>query len=297
MNLVILAAGMGSRFGGLKQIEKITENGEFIIDFSIYDAIASGFNKVIFIIKEENYNDFKNTIGKRIENKIKVEYVFQNNDNLPKWVNVPVSRIKPFGTAQALLFAKDKVDSEFLIINADDYYGRDAFIEASDFIKNNKNKWGNICYDIGETLSTNGEVKRGICTIKDDYLISLEECVVNYKNDKIIAKPLNSNKSYVLLPTRKVSVNLFIFTKEIFNILETEMELFFKNNKDNLETCEFILTDVINKILKQDNKKIKVINTNSKYFGMTYKEDLIDCKNKIKKYIEEKVYPNNMWDL
>ena len=140
MELVIMAAGMGSRFGGLKQIEPVHSNGEFILDYSIYDAIKCGFDKVVFIIKEENYSLFRDTIGKRIEDAIEVSYVFQKNDNVPKWVNVPNERTKPLGTGHAILCCKDVVKENFLVINADDFYGRDAFLVASQFIKNMKNE-------------------------------------------------------------------------------------------------------------------------------------------------------------
>ena len=174
MTLVILAAGMGSRFGGLKQIEPIDEYGHFIIDYSIYDAIREGFTKVVFIIKRENYDIFRETIGKRIEKKIEVEYVFQEIDNLPEGYSVPEGRIKPWGTAHAILCAKDKVDENFAIINADDFYGRDAYHVISKFMKNN-NTHNNILryamagYKVKNTLTENGSVKRGVCEEENGY--------------------------------------------------------------------------------------------------------------------------------
>ena len=162
MTLVIMAAGMGSRFGGLKQIEAVGPNGEFIIDYSIYDAIKAGFKKVVFIIKEENYEIFKETIGKRISNHIKVEYVFQNNNNVP--VSIPNERVKPLGTAHAILCCKDVVNENFAIINADDFYGRDSYLKVKDFISNNKNdnEFTLIGYNAIDTITNNGSVKRKI---------------------------------------------------------------------------------------------------------------------------------------
>jgi len=172
MTLVIMAAGMGSRFGGLKQIEPMNDNGEFIIDYSIYDAIKSGFNKVVFIIKKENYDIFKETIGKRIENQIKVEYIFQELDKLPEGFECPNDRVKPWGTAHAILCAKDAVNEPFMVINADDFYGRESFAIGTDFMKNineksNKMKSAIVGYKLLNTVTENGSVKRGICEVKD----------------------------------------------------------------------------------------------------------------------------------
>jgi NDP-sugar pyrophosphorylase family protein len=162
ITLVILAAGMGSRFGGLKQMEPIGPTGQFIIDYSVYDAIKAGFNKVVFIIKEENYDAFKETIGSRVEPYIKVEYCFQKNDNIPEGYKLPEDRVKPLGTAHALYCAKDKVNENFAIISADDFFGYDAFKKAADFLKEN-NDFCVIGYKIGDTLSDKGAVKRGVC--------------------------------------------------------------------------------------------------------------------------------------
>ena len=180
ITLMVLAAGMGSRFGGLKQIEPFGPNGEFIIDYSVYDAIKAGFNKVVFIIKKENYELFKETIGKRIEKYIKVEYAFQEINNIPSGYNLPHDRVKPLGTAQAVLCAKDCVHEPFAMINADDFYGRDAFTMASKFLKDEITDidFGNVCFKVANTLTDNGEVKRGVCTAQDGLLISLKECRV-----------------------------------------------------------------------------------------------------------------------
>ena len=221
MTLVILAAGMGSRFGGLKQIEPIDGYGHFIIDYSIYDAIREGFTKVVFIIKRENYDIFRETIGKRIEKKIEVEYVFQEIDNLPEGYSVPEGRIKPWGTAHAILCAKDKVDENFAIINADDFYGRDAYHVISKFMKNN-NTHDNILryamagYKVKNTLTENGSVKRGVCEEENGYLTNIIECKVEKVDSEIIATPLEGGNSFKVLEDAPVSMNMFAFTKDIF---------------------------------------------------------------------------------
>ena len=190
--LLIMAAGMGSRFGGLKQIEPIGPNQEFLIDYSIYDAIIAGFNKVVFIIKKENYDIFRETIGKRVEPHIKTEYVFQTNDNIPlKYQEKLKDREKPLGTAHAIYCAKDKINEPFAIINADDFYGRDAYIKAANSLdKIDDDNYGLIAYKLGNTLTPNGSAKRGVCKIDDNNnLISLTESNVILKGDLVEVSP------------------------------------------------------------------------------------------------------------
>ena len=198
--LLIMAAGMGSRFGGLKQIEPIGENGEFLIDYSIYDAIIAGYTKVVFIIKEENYDIFRETVGKRIENKIKVEYAFQKLEDLPNGFELPKDRTKPWGTSHAILSAKNLINEQFTIINADDFYGRDAFLVASKFIDLNSNDYlfSVTGYMIKNVLSKNGAVKRGVCIEKNGLLEKLIESSVVVENNNIIASPLDGSSSFKL---------------------------------------------------------------------------------------------------
>lgn len=198
MDLVIMAAGMGSRFGGVKQIEAMGPNGEFLIDYSIYDAIKYGFDRVVFIIKRENFEIFKSTIGKRVEDKIEVVYVFQEADNIPQ--NIDFTREKPWGTAHAIYCCKDVVKNNFAIINADDFYGADAYYKASSFLKNNKDfkTFGMIGYKVMNTLTENGAVKRGICQEKDGYLTSLIESNVLMNNGVIEARPLDGSPAFTV---------------------------------------------------------------------------------------------------
>ena len=294
LTLVILAAGMGSRFGGLKQIEGIGPNDEFIIDYSVYDAIEAGFNKVVFIIKEENYEVFKETIGKRVEPYIKVEYAFQKNDNLKEF-NIPEDRQKPFGTAHALLCAKEYVNENFAIISADDFYGKDAFKKCAEHLKNS-NDFCVIGYKVGETLSDKGAVKRGICMEKDGYLTDVIESKVEKSGNVVKCEPLNGRPTLIVNNDHPVSMIMFGLTPTIFSIIENQMSDFFKTNKDDLSTCEFLLPDVLDKAIKTGEVKIKVVPTTAVWHGITYREDLDNMKNSINMLIESGDYNKNLWE-
>ena len=199
LTLLIMAAGMGSRFGGLKQIEPFGPNGEFIIDYSIYDAIKAGFNKVVFIIKEENYDIFRETVGKRIEDKINVEYAFQRLEDIPEEFTLPEERIKPLGTGQAILSSKNVIHENFAVINSDDFYGRDAFLVAANFLKNtDSNTYGMVGYKVVNTLTENGSVKRGVCEADNDYLTKIIESSIIKENGVITASPLDDSPSFIM---------------------------------------------------------------------------------------------------
>lgn len=297
MELVIMAAGMGSRFGGLKQIEPVHSNGEFILDYSIYDAIKCGFDKVVFIIKEENYSLFRDTIGKRIEDAIEVSYVFQKNDNVPKWVKLPNERTKPLGTGHAILCCKDVVKENFLVINADDFYGRDAFLLASQFIKNmkNENEFAMVGYKVGNTLTENGSVKRGVCESENGFLSKLTESTVSIENGKIICKPLNGSSEFEAYDDTLVSMNMFIFTPKIFDYLEEDFVKFFKDNESDLSKCEYLIPDVVFDLIKRKLVTVSVLKTDAVWQGITYKEDkdaLVDGLNKL---VNDNVYPDKLW--
>lgn len=295
LTLLVLAAGMGSRFGGLKQIEPVGPNGEFIIDYSIKDAIIAGFTKVVFVIKEENYEIFKNTIGKRIEDKIKVEYVFQKITDVPEGVVIPETRVKPLGTAQAVYAARDVIHENFAIINADDFYGRDGYIKAAEFLKNCEyDEYANVAYQTGNTLTENGSVKRGVIEAENGYITRIVESSIETVDGKIIASPLNGESSFEVSFDSPVSMNLLCFTPKIFEYLKTNIKEFFINN-DNLDTCEYFIPVVAFLSAKENGKPIKLIKTTSKYYGMTYREDLEDLKNGILKEIENGTYENNLW--
>ncbi len=300
LTLVILAAGMGSRFGGLKQVEPMGPNGEFIIDYSIYDAKKAGFNKVVFIIKEENFKIFKETIGSRVEPYIKVEYVFQNNNNLPSGFNYPKDRVKPYGTGHAILCAKDKVHENFAIISADDFFGYDAFKKASDYLKDNSD-FCVIGYKAGDTLSETGSVKRGVCMEKDGYLESVIESKVTRNGDLIHCEPLDGREAYDVSFDHPVSMLMFGLTPYIFEELERQIVTFFENNKDNMDTCEFLLPDVLDEMIKSGKIRVKVLPTTAKWLGVTYKDDTANVRDNIKKLVKTEdnptgIYPEHLWN-
>ncbi|MDD6301973.1 MAG: sugar phosphate nucleotidyltransferase [Bacillales bacterium] len=302
MDLVILAAGMGSRFGGLKQIEPIDKYGNFIIDYSIFDAKRAGFNRVIFIIKEENYHIFKETIGKRVEDKIETLYAFQKLDLLPEGYHIPSDRVKPLGTAQAILAAKDLVSDKFIIINADDYYGVDAFKVAADYLsslpKGASSKYANVAYNVANTMTENGSVKRGVLVFDDkknlQYLI---ESKIEKVDGKIHMRPLdNEDDDRVISKDTLVSMNMFCFTKDIMNYIEDNFVPFMEENKNNLDKCEYLIPTLVSSLIAKNEVSVRVLGTEAVWYGITYREDKEDVVNSLRKLMDEKVYPEGIWE-
>lgn len=297
VTLLILAAGMGSRYGGLKQIDPVGPNNEIIIDYSIYDAIIAGFTKVVVIIKPENLEDFKECIGKYFENKIKVEYVFQDLEEAKRKYNLPENRVKPLGTTHAVLCAKDAIKDPFVIINADDFYGRNAYIDAINFLKDNDyNANGAILYKVENTLSEHGAVKRGVCNIESDILTKAIESSIEKKENKIIASPLSGQEPFEIDSNQPVSMSMFVLLPSIFPLLEEEFNKFLENST-NLEKDEALLIDALENLIATEQIKIKTRITDSKWIGMTYKEDKQLVADSINKLIEDRVYPNSLRDL
>lgn len=300
LTLVIMAAGLGSRFGGLKQIEPIGEHGEFIIDYSVYDAIKAGFKKVVFIIKEENYEVFKSTIGKKIEDKIKVEYAFQKMDDVVDGMVVPSDRVKPLGTGHAIYAARDYIDGNFAVINADDFYGRDAFFKVANFLKKhhgkNPEEYVLVGYHAGNTITSNGSVKRGVCKLDGNYLEELEECSLEREGVDLIAKPLSGGKEFLVSNDTLVSMNMLGFQKEFLNHVHDFMHEFYEENKDDMSTCEYLLPTVITKCIKRYIATVEVVPTTSVWHGVTYKEDKDEVVGAIKDLVEKGEYPSNLWN-
>lgn len=292
--LVILAAGMGSRFGGMKQIEPVGPNGEFIIDYSIYSAIKYGFTKIVFVIKEENYQIFKETIGSRIEDKIDVAYAFQKLDDIPLNFKVPEGRCKPWGTAHAIYSARNLIEGNFGVITADDFYGDDAFKVLSEYLDNNDG-YCIVGYKIGTTLSENGAVKRGVIINDSGVVSGIVESSCTKENDLVKCVPLNgtSDAFYVSLD-HPVSMLLNGFTPNLLKTIEDEMIHSFENASD-LSTYEMLLPDIIDLDIK-NGVKVDVINTTSTWKGMTYKEDKDNIIAFISKEIDAGVYPNKLWN-
>lgn len=296
MQLLIMAAGMGSRFGGLKQIAPMGPNDEFIIDYSIFDAIREGFSKVVFIIKEENYDIFKETIGSRVEPHIPVEYVFQKIDNIPEFVDIPKERVKPWGTGHAILCAKDAITEPFLVINADDFYGHDAFKVAADFLKNSNSKeYATIGYEAIKTMTENGSVKRGVIFTKEDQLDSIVESSIIEAGNEIECSPLNGADKFNIKKDALVSMNMLLFDPSIFSYLEEKIVEFFEENKTALEKCEFLIPDILDSANKEGYAKVKVLHTDATWYGVTYKEDTDNVRKSIKKLVQEGKYPNDLW--
>lgn len=294
MTLLILAAGMGSRFGGLKQMEPMGPNGEFIIDYSVYDAKKAGFNKIVFVIKEEMYEDFKNTIGKRVEDKIDVEYVFQKMEDIP--ISMDFERVKPWGTGHAILECKDVINEPFAIINADDFYGRNSFIKAYQFLKNeiNDKQFGLIGYRACNTITENGSVKRGVCEIENNSLVGIDESSIERVDDHIHCKSLVDGKEYDVELNRLVSMNILLFTPKIFNYLERDFVNFLNGMKDK-EKDEFLIPEVVDQHIKSGDVSVRVIETDSVWYGVTYKEDKDSVKDAINNLINNGEYNKNLW--
>lgn len=300
ITLVILAGGMGSRFGGLKQIEPMGPNGEFIIDYSIYDAIKAGFNKVIFLIKKENFEVFKETIGKRVEPHVKVEYIFQELDSIPTSLEIPSDRVKPLGTAHAILCIKNFVNEPFAMINADDFYGRDAFEKAYRYLSNveiDSDNYGMIGYKVDNTLTENGSVKRGVCKVDgDNYLVNITESKVEKIDGIITASPLNGRDPFIVDKDDTVSMNFLLFTPTIFKYLGEKFPAFLEKNRDNLLTSEYLIPDVLQELVSEGTAKTKVISTEASWYGVTYKEDTPSVRAAISGLIDDGEYNYNLWD-
>lgn len=296
--LLIMAAGMGSRFGGLKQIEPVGPNGEFIIDYSIYDALKAGFTKVVFVIKKENFEIFKETVGNRVSKHIKVLYAFQDMDDLPAGFVRPADREKPWGTSHAILSAKDLIHENFAIINADDFYGRDAYYVVSDFLDNDfsDNTYCVVGYRICNTLSLNGSVKRGVCHEKNGFLTDLIESKVEYVGDRIVASPLNGDDSFDITPDTLVSMNMLGFNTSIFNYIEDNFVKFLNDNKDNILKCEYLIPDTVFDAMNKGFCRVKLLETSAKWQGITYKEDKQLVVDEINNLISSGVYPSKLWD-
>jgi len=296
LTLLVLAAGMGSRFGGLKQIEPVGPNGEFIIDYSIYDAIEAGFTKVVFLIKEENFEVFKETVGKRVENKIKVEYAFQKLDDVPEGVIIPEERVKPLGTAHAIYAAREVIHENFATINADDFYGRDAYMKAADFLRNcEDNEYGNVAYKTGNTLTANGSVKRGVIFEQDGKLSKLIESSIIEKNGLAECSPLDGSETFTTSLEQPVSMNLFCLTPKLIEYVTRNIKDFFTDSSNDLLTSEYLLPNAVFASSVEEDTAIRVITTDSKYLGMTYREDLEELKAGILSQIEKGVYKNDLW--
>lgn len=288
--LVILAAGMSSRFGGLKQVEPVGLNDEIIADYSVYNAIQAGFKNIVFVIKKEHLNYFKENITCKYANKIKVDFVFQTLND----ASIPSFRTKMLGTAHALLMAKENVKESFVVINSDDFYGKVFFEKAIEFLNTNKNEYEYLSINcpLKETLSVNGKVNRGVIFEENNYVKNIIECSVECVNDIVKAQSKKTQEIIELNNNQAVAINYFVFKPSIFSILDSEYQVFIQNiTLDN----EFCLTDVLEKYIKENKIRINTLNIENNWYGVTYKEDLPKLKKKIRKLIMKGEYPENLW--
>ena len=297
--LLVMAAGLGSRYGGLKQLDKIGPNGEIILELSSYDAIKSGFEKIIFILRAEIVEEFKELIGNKLSQFAEIEYVIQDINNMPEGFNIPTGRVKPWGTGHAILCAKDIVKSPFLVINADDYYGQESFRLMYDYLSTNteENHHAMVGYKLKNTLSENGHVARGICTVEDG---ELKEIVERTKIIKIgeSAFYTEDEKEWIELDYNSiVSMNMWGFMNSIFEITEEGFKNFLQNNLNNNPLkAEYFIPLVVSDLINSGKGKVKVINSKDKWYGVTYQEDKALVKEAIERMIDEGKYKKNLWD-
>ena len=299
--LVVMAAGMGSRYGGLKQIDPVDKEGHIIMDFSVYDAVKAGFKKVIFIIKKENEADFRAAIGDRLSKHLDVTYVFQDLKNLPEGYEVPEGRVKPWGTGHAVLSCIDEIDGPFAVINADDYYGANAFRMAYDFLTQNQDEDGiyrymMVGYKLENTLTENGHVARGVCvTDEEGHLQKIHERTHIEKHEGNVAYTEDEGKTWTTLPQDStVSMNMWGFSESILKELKARFPKFLEENIPvNPMKCEYFLPFVVDELLGENKATVKVLKSMDKWYGVTYKEDKPVVVAAIQRMKDEGLYPQN----
>lgn len=297
--LIIMAAGMGSRYGGLKQLDKIGPNGEIILELSVYAAMKAGFKRVSFIIREEIEKEFRELIGNKISKVMEVNYIYQAMDFLPKGFSIDEGRSKPLGTGHALYCAKDSVKAPFAVINADDYYGTEAFKLIFDFLKKNTlpNSHVMVGYKLKNTLSDNGHVARGICTVENDFLVDVVERTKIIRGEKKALYTEDDSTWEELSLDSIVSMNMWGFMPNIFQNIEEDFKGFIsKELVENPLKAEFYIPKVVNNLLISKKTQVKVMLSTEKWYGVTYKEDKESVKAAIANMVNKGVYPRNLWE-
>ena len=298
--LVIMAAGIGSRFGGgIKQLEPVGPNGEIIMDYSIYDAMEAGFDKVVFVIRHNLEKDFKEIIGNRIEKIVDVDYAFQEIEDIPEqYKNLAKDRAKPWGTGQAILCCKDVVDTPFLVINADDYYGKQAYKECYEYLTNYDRNSNEICmagFVLKNTLSDNGGVTRGICKVDHQgMLLEIVETknILKVKDRAVISTEEGEIPTDVEVP---VSMNMWGLTPQFFDILEKGFDEFLDDFSKGSKKSEYLLPTIIGELLEQNEIQVRVLESKDKWFGVTYKEDKATVFEEIQRLIKDGIYPEKLF--
>jgi hypothetical protein len=299
--LVVMAAGIGNRYGGLKQIDPVGPNGEIIIDYSIYDALNVGFGKVVFVITEDIEEAFRKRVGRTIEKRCETTYVFQKIEDVPGGFEVPPGRQKPWGTGHAALSCRNVVHSPFAVINADDFYGRSSYQTLCDYLRSAQDRDGmyDYCmvgYVLKNTLTEHGHVARGVCTVSQDgYLAEIHE---RRRIDRFgeIAKYTEDGENWIEIPKGSVvSMNMWGFTPSLFSELEARFPQFLQKNSDSIQKAEYFLPDVVGDLLKEKGATVKVLATNERWFGVTYQQDKPRVKRAIRDLIRRGVYPEKLW--
>lgn len=301
--LVIMAAGMGSRYGGLKQIDPVDREGHIIMDFSIYDAKKAGFEKVVFIIKKENEKDFKDAVGRRIEKVMDTAYVYQELDSIPEGFAVPEGRVKPWGTAHAILCAAGEIDSPFAVINADDYYGRSAFEKIYQYLTTHeddeKYRYTMVGYRLINTVTDNGYVSRGVCALNEkNELVSVTERTRIEKRGSGVAYSEDGGSSWKEIDGNTlVSMNMWGFTESILEEIRSGFPAFLKNGlAENPMKCEYFLPSVVSDLLSAGKASVAVLESEDKWYGITYKEDKPAVTAAVQKLKDSGRYPERLWN-
>jgi dTDP-glucose pyrophosphorylase len=299
--LVIMAAGMGSRYGGLKQIEPVGPKGEIIMDYSIYDALKAGFGRIVFVIKKEIEAVFKEVIGDKVSKIINTAYIYQEMVNVPDDFKVPEERTKPWGTGHAVLCCKEIVDTPFAVINADDFYGADTFQKLFDFLTCEESikecyEYAMVAFMLENTLTENGTVARGVCSVdKDNYLEDIFERT-KIKNFGDSIKYTEDDNNWIDIPKGSiVSMNAWAFKTSVFKELEAGFSEFLEQNKENILKAEYFLPSEVDKLIKEGRAKVKVLTSKEQWYGVTYKEDKPFVKEAIRKLISSGAYPEKLW--
>ena len=294
--LVVLAAGMGSRYGGLKQIDPIGPNGEVIIELSVYDAIQAGFDKVVFIIKKEIEKEFKEAIGDKLSKQVNVEYVFQDFNTVPAGFEIPEGRVKPLGTAHALYCCKDAIDGPFAVINSDDYYGQECFKTLYEFLNNEANDttYAMVGYVLSNTMTENGSVSRGQCIVEDGKLVNvIERTKIQWKDGKVVM--LDGEEWVELDPNTLVSMNMWAFTPSIIKEIANKFDAFQEVLNNNPEKGEMFIPNVVGELLTENKCEVKMLESHDKWYGVTYQEDKPSVKAGIASLYEKGCYPKPLW--
>ena len=290
ITLLIMAAGMGSRYGGLKQLDSVGPNQETIIDYSVYDAIRAGFNKVVFVIREEFHNEFRSLITDKYLGKIEVQFAFQELENLPADFSCPEERKKPWGTGHAILSAKDIIQEPFVAINGDDFYGLESFKVVADYYRNGGSEFSMVAFQLDNTLSEFGSVTRGLCTLKGNKL----DTVIETGGLIMSEKGMRSDRNIHLNGKEPVSMNVWGFTPDLFAFLESMFIQFLREEGDALKS-EYLIPSVVNNLIQTDKKSVHILHSSAKWFGVTYKEDKSYVMEEIKKLIKDGHYPKNLF--